>query len=83
MKCPYCGLEMVEGDLLASVKTGLRFRSTADAQRNGFDRFLDSMFLKGALMSKGSQKTKGTLTSYGFPAAYCKRCEKMILEVKI
>ena len=83
MKCPYCGSEMVEGDLLASIKTGLRFRSEADAQRNGLDRFLDSLCLKGSLKSKDSKSSKASLASYEIPAAYCKGCEKMILDVKI
>ena len=76
MKCPYCGSEMVEGDLLASIKTGLRFRSEADAQRNG-------LCLKGSLKSKDSKSSKASLAGYEIPAAYCKGCEKMILDVKI
>ena len=77
MECPYCGKPMEEGTLMGSTKTGLRFQSNADAQKNGMDRFLDSLGGKGLL------KGEGAFAGYRISAAYCKNCEKMILNTKL
>jgi hypothetical protein len=77
MNCPYCGKPVEEGTLMGSTKTGLRFQTHTDARKNRMDRFLDSLGGKGLL------KGEGAFAGYRIPAAYCKNCEKMILNTKL
>ena len=74
-KCPYCGKDMLTGELNGDGRSSVRFESEND-RLSHFDRMVTE---KGAVTS-----AKHTcMGKFRIPAFYCEYCEKIIIDAKV
>ena len=74
-KCPYCGKDMLMGELNGDGRSSVRFESENDKLS-----FLDRMVTEKGEVTSAKHTYMG---KFHIPALYCEYCEKIIIDAKV